>query len=140
MLATRQTITDFVPQRGSMLMINSLIEAGEDHATSEFAIEGDNVFVENDIFREAGLIENIAQTAAAHVGYHYYNKQKPVPLGFIAAIKHLEIYSLPRVHTSITTRIKVTNRIFEVTLIEGKVEQAGKMICRCEMRIYINNQ
>jgi hypothetical protein len=86
------------------------------------------------------LIENIAQTAAAHVGYHFLSKQKPVPLGFIAAIKHLEIYSMPRENTSITTGIKVTNRIFEVTLIEGQIEQAGKIICRCEMRIFLNNQ
>jgi predicted hotdog family 3-hydroxylacyl-ACP dehydratase len=140
MLATRETITDFIPQRGPMLMINNLLEAGEDYATSELLIEGDNVFVENDIFREAGLIENIAQTAAVHLGYHCHKNQKPVPHGFIAAIKHLEIYSMPRVHTSIKTGIKVTNRISEVTLIEGRIEQGGNMICRCEMRVYLNNQ
>jgi predicted hotdog family 3-hydroxylacyl-ACP dehydratase len=140
MLATRETITDFIPQRGAMVMINSLIDADDDHATSQFQIEADTLFVANGLFREAGLVENIAQTAAAHAGFQFIRKDMPVPLGFIASIKDLKIYSLPRMHTLITTGVRITNSVFGVTFMEGRIEQSGYILCTCEMTIFLNTR
>lgn len=137
MLATRETISNFIPQRAPMVMIHNLLEAGNDYAITELQIEADNLFVADGLFREPGLVENIAQSAAAQVGYQCAQRKAPVPLGFIAAIKDLEIFSLPALNSVITTMVKITNKVFDVTLIEGKVEQQGRVLCSCEMRIFV---
>ena len=135
-LATRDDITKYIPQRDPIIMVHELLEADDDHAVTNFVIEPDNVFVSNEYFKEPGLVENIAQTAAMHVGYQCALKNIPIPIGYIAAVKDLKIFSLPRHNTRIATSVKVTNKVLDVTVVQGKVEQDGNLLCSCEMRIF----
>jgi predicted hotdog family 3-hydroxylacyl-ACP dehydratase len=136
MLATRDDITKYIPQRHPIIMVHELVEADDDHAVTQLYIEPDNVFVSNEYFAEPGLVENIAQTAAMHVGYQCALKNIPIPIGYIAAVKDLKIRALPKQNTQITTSVKVTNKVLDVTVVEGRVEQAGNLLCSCEMRIF----
>ena len=96
MLATRDDITKYIPQRHPIVMVHALVEADDSHAVTELAIEPDNIFVSNEFFAEPGLVENIAQTAAMHVGYQCSLKNIPIPIGYIAAVKDLKIQALPK--------------------------------------------
>jgi 3-hydroxyacyl-[acyl-carrier-protein] dehydratase len=136
LLAGRSDIENYIPQRAPMIMIHDLMEASDVHAVSKLFIEANNIFVEGDYFTESGMIENIAQTAAAHAGYQYRQKGVPVPVGFIAAVKDLEILERPLLHSTIKTTVTVTNSVFDVTIIRGIIEQDGKIQCRCEMKIF----
>lgn len=136
MLATRDDITKYIPQRHPIIMVHELVEADDDHAVTQLNIEPDNVFVSKEYFAEPGLVENIAQTAAMHVGYQCALKNIPIPIGYIAAVKDLKIRVLPKQNTRITTTVKVTNKVLDVTVVEGRVEQAGNLLCSCEMRIF----
>ena len=136
MLASRNDITQYIPQRAPIVMVHALVEADDEHAVTQLAIEPDNIFVSNEFFAEPGLVENIAQTAAMHVGYQCSKKNIPIPIGYIAAVKDLKIQRLPKQHTQITTSVKITNKVLDVTVVEGRVEQGGNLICSCEMRIF----
>jgi predicted hotdog family 3-hydroxylacyl-ACP dehydratase len=132
-----EPITNFIPQRPPMVMIDELVRGESDSAVSSFLIMPDNIFVEDGKFTEPGLIENIAQTAAAMVGHHCVQHKLPVPIGFIAAVKDLKIDFIPPVGSLILTKVKVTNTVMDVTIIGGKVELAEEVICSCEMKILI---
>jgi 3-hydroxyacyl-[acyl-carrier-protein] dehydratase len=136
MLATRNDITKYIPQRNPIVMVHELIEADDDHAVTQLMIEPDNIFLSRQFFAEPGLVENIAQTAAMHVGYQCSLKNIPIPIGYIAAVKDLKIRALPKENTRITTSVKVTNKVLDVTVVEGRVEQDGEVLCSCEMRIF----
>ena len=136
MLATRDDITKYIPQRHPIVMVHALVEADDSHAVTELGIEPDNIFVSNEFFAEPGLVENIAQTAAMHVGYQCSLKNIPIPIGYIAAVKDLKIRALPKQNTRITTSVRVTNKVLDVTVVEGRVEQQGNLLCSCEMRIF----
>jgi predicted hotdog family 3-hydroxylacyl-ACP dehydratase len=138
MLASKQNITDFIPQREPIVMIDDLVEASDIHSITQLQVREENIFVEGGRFTEPGLVENIAQTAAAQVGYQCSVKKIPVPLGYIAAVKNLTISKLPAVNSRITTSIKIVNQVLDVTLAEGKVvNENGEECCRCEMRIFV---
>src|SRR5688500_10662776 len=136
MLATRDDITKYIPQRHPIVMVHELVEADDDHAVTQLTIEPDNIFVSKEYFSEPGLVENIAQTAAMHVGYQCSLKNIPIPIGYIAAVKDLKIQALPKQNTQITTSVKITNKDLDVTVVEGRVEQNGTVLCSCEMRIF----
>jgi 3-hydroxyacyl-[acyl-carrier-protein] dehydratase len=136
MLATRDDITKYIPQRHPIVMVHELVEADDSHAVTVLDIEPDNIFVSNEFFAEPGLVENIAQTAAMHVGYQCSLKNIPIPIGYIAAVKDLKIQALPKQNTRITTSVRVTNKVLDVTVVEGRVEQEGNLLCSCEMRIF----
>jgi 3-hydroxyacyl-[acyl-carrier-protein] dehydratase len=139
-LATRNDITRFIPQRPPVVMVDNLIEATDNHAVTQLFIETDNVFVFEGHFSEPGMVENIAQTAAVHIGFQCVKHNVPIPIGYIAAVKDLRVNMLPREKSLITTSVLITNKVLDVTVVEGKVELNGEVMCSCEMRIFAKVQ
>ena len=140
MLANQHTILQYLPQRPPIQMVHNLLEVTDTHAVTEMEITADNLFVMDGKFSEPGLIENIAQTAAAHAGYYYRSQNLDVPIGFIAAIRNLQIYDCPAVDSTVTTTITITNKVLEITIVEGQIRQNDKTLCTCEMRIFTKPQ
>ena len=130
-------IIELIPQRAPMVMVGQLVEVGEMFAVTRFIIESGNIFLEGGQFTESGMVENIAQTAAAMVGYQCRVENKPVPVGYIAALKNLLVKERPAVGSTITTRVTVTNTVFDVTIVQGVVEQDDTQLCNCELRILV---
>ena len=140
MLANRTDILQYIPQRNPIVMVHVVLDANDDHIVTQLAIEPDNVFLASGYFAEPGMVENIAQTAAVHVGYQCTLKKLPIPIGFIAAVKDLKIKALPKENSTITTSVKVVNRVLDITVVHGKIEYEGELLCSCEMRIFAKIQ
>jgi len=121
-------------------MVGKLLSVDENSTRSSFIIEADNVFVKNNLFQEAGLLENIAQTAALRAGYTAVEEQKPVAVGYIGAVNNFEVFDLPKVNDELVTEITVENKIFDVTVISGKVWHNEKLLAQCEMKLFAANK
>jgi predicted hotdog family 3-hydroxylacyl-ACP dehydratase len=128
-------ILDLIPQRPPMVMIDRLTYSGENSAGGRLFIKESNLFCHEGYLQEAGLLEFLAQTAAAYRGYLQLCAQKEVKLGFIGAIKNLVINSLPQINTEVQSEIIVENELLGFTIITGKILQNRSVIAECEMRI-----
>lgn len=133
-----EDIETLIPQRPPFVMIGSLQHYDASVTRSGFTVDGDNIFVEQGYFTEPGLVENIAQTAAARAGYIAVTESKPVQLGYIGAIKDLEIYKLPTVNDELVTEIELINEVFNVSVIKGKIWCSNVLMAQCEMKIFIS--
>lgn len=131
-------ITEYIPQRPPIVMISRLMEAGEKNIRTELDIAPDNVFVEDGLFMAPGLVENIAQTAAARIGYLAKKHNVPVPLGFIGAIQNLRVIELPAAGTTVESEIVIEHEVFNATVIKGTVKQHGKLMAECDMKIFVS--
>jgi 3-hydroxyacyl-[acyl-carrier-protein] dehydratase len=140
MLATRSEIINYIPQRDPFIAVHDILQATDEFAETQFEVLPESIFVTNGLFSEAGLLENIAQTAAAQMGYVCKKKGLPVPLGYIVSIKNLNVVSLPPVGTVLTTSIQVTNHVLSVILLEGIVRLQKTIVCQCEMRILVGDK
>src|SRR5437763_606772 len=114
-------ILTLIPQKPPFVMVSKLLSVEGNCTRSGFCIEENNVFVKNHLFREAGLLENMAQTAALGTGYKAKAESKPVAVGYIGAVKDLEIFNLPKVNDELFTETIIVNEILNVTVISGKV-------------------
>lgn len=137
MTGLEDNIETLIPQRPPFVMIDQLTWHDEKITRTGFLIKEENVFVENGRLGEPGILENIAQTAAARAGYISTFENKPVQVGYIGAIKNLVIYSLPLVNEELVTEITLVNQIFDVLLIKGKVTCKEILLAECEMKIFI---
>ena len=129
-------ILELLPQRPPFVMVDHLVDYSETQTTCELTIRKDNVFCENGEFAAAGLIEHIAQTCAARLGY--YNKyvlKVGVRLGFIGEVKDLEIVRLPREGETLSTTIVVMQEIFDVTLVNAEVRVGTEVIATTRLKI-----
>lgn len=142
MLAGPDTLEKLIPQREPMLMLDALISHEEAKTVSSFSIMPDNIFVQNGLFIEAGLIENMAQTAALHNGWkamleNEEGKSFKPAIGVIGSIKNFVLSRLPEVNSLIETEVVIITEIFNASVLEAKVRSAGKMIAQCELKIFI---
>ena len=135
-----ENIIPLIPQKPPFVMVGKLVYWDDDITRSSFVINADNIFVKNNLFQEAGLMENIAQTAALSAGYTAHSENKPAVLGYIGAVSNFEVYDLPKVDDEIVTEITVENRIFEITVLSGKVWHKNNLIAKCEMKLFSSNK
>jgi predicted hotdog family 3-hydroxylacyl-ACP dehydratase len=137
MAACDYNILDLIPQRAPFVMIDRLVYSGEKSAKGSLFISESNILCHNNCFQESGLIEFIAQTAAAYTGYLTVTANKEVVKGFIAAVKDLVIYSLPSSGTEIQSEITVDNELLGYTIISGRIFQSTTLVAECELRILL---
>jgi predicted hotdog family 3-hydroxylacyl-ACP dehydratase len=126
-----------IPQKTPFVMVDELLYADKNTARCSFIINEDNPLVIDGIFQEGGLLENIAQTAAAQAGYKALTQNKPVAAGFIGAVKDFEVFALPKTGDELLTEITVEDQVFDITVITGKVWHGDKLLASCEMKIFI---
>jgi len=140
MMLPVENIIPLIPQKPPFVMVGKLLFTDAVSTRSSFIIEPDNVFVKNDVFQEAGLMENVAQTAALRAGYVAQSENKPVAVGYIGAVSNFEIFGLPKTGDEIETEIRIENQIFDVTVLSGKVWYNENLIAQCEMKLFISNK
>jgi predicted hotdog family 3-hydroxylacyl-ACP dehydratase len=133
-----ENIQSLIPQKPPFVMIDKLLSVTETTTQTGFCIPEDNIFVQHGVFKEPGLVENIAQTAAAGAGYVSLTQNKPVQVGYIGAVNNLQVFALPKAGHELITEITTENQIFDVTLISGKITCNGQLIAQCKMKIFIN--
>lgn len=135
-------VSALIPQKAPIEMVDKLWLNDDTTTVSGFTIREDNIFCKDGLFREPGIIENIAQTAAIRAGYTASLLMKTgeigkPPVGYIGAIKKLVIHRLPQAGSELRTEITVQQIVFDVTLISGRSTVDGVPVAECEMKIFL---
>ncbi len=133
-------VTELLPQRPPFVMIDCLTGFTETTTETRLTVSEDNVMVEDGRFTVYGLVENIAQTCAARLGYASYILHKPVRIGFIGAVRGCKIKRLPLVGETLETRIEVKEEIFGLTLVDAAVRLDGETIAETQMKIALEKE
>jgi len=132
-------IQDIIPQRPPFLMVDHLLSYDETTSEATLLIRPDNVFL-SETLQTAGLVEHIAQTCAARIGY--YNKyilHRDVVIGYIGAIRHFDVKRQPKVGEELLTRIDVLSAAFGMTLVSAVVHNSqGELLAEGEMKIALS--
>lgn len=133
-------IHELLPQREPFVMVGKLLHFDLEKTLTSTEIDGDNIFVENGVFSASGIIENIAQTCAARIGYvnKYVLLRNEIQIGFIGAIRNLNLYRCPKVGEVIETSIITVEEIFGMTLVTATVSVGEEIIAEAEMKIALS--
>ena len=140
-------IANFLPHREPMLMVTSVLEIDDASVSTQFHITEDCVFLDNGELSETGLIENAAQAASGVVGQTFFEKDDLEGtgnklVGYISAIKKVEIFQLPKVGETIITKAKLLSRFDtgEMTMcsLEAHTFLAEKLIVSSIMNFLIH--
>lgn len=135
-----QNILELIPQAPPFVMVDNLLYTDELTSRSSFIITADNCMVVNGLFTEGGLMENMAQTAAARAGYLAKAENKPVSGGYIGAVKDLEVSFLPKAGQEIITEIRIENQFLNVSVITGSVHCNNELAACCEMKVFLSTE
>ena len=131
-------IIDLIPQRDPIVMVDKFVGITDGVSETQLTIKEDNIFVESNCLTEFGLIEHIAQSAAARVGYICKNENKPIAIGYIGAVSNLEINYLPKINELLETKKEIVQEVFNITLIKAESFTNGNLAACCQMKIFLN--
>jgi predicted hotdog family 3-hydroxylacyl-ACP dehydratase len=138
-MTEEQDILSLIPQKPPFVMVDELLFSDDNLTKTSFKVTADNVFVINNEFSEAGLMENMAQTAAAGSGNMARIENRPVATGYIGQVKNLEIFDLPKTGDELITEVRMEVQVFDAGIVSGKVWCNEVVVAQCEMKIFINS-
>ena len=132
-------IREIIPQQPPFRMVDRLLSYDETVSEASLLLRPDNIFLD-DTFQTAGIVEHIAQTCAARIGY--YNKyilHRDIVIGYIGAIRQLDVKRHPFVGEELLTRIEVLSSAFGMTLVSAEVSTSqGERIADGEVKIALS--
>lgn len=132
-------LNELIPQRPPFVMIDRLMSSDEVYSVTELGVREDNIFVENERLTASGLIENIAQTCAARIGYINLSSGQPVKIGVIGSISNLTISRTPIVGEKLTTTIQLLEEVFNVTMVLASIKIGDEEIVSANMKIALTD-
>lgn len=136
-LYSNEQIFDLIPQRPPIVMVDTVFESNNGSFSAALTVTEDNIFCRNGYLEETGLVEHIAQTAAALAGYETVSQHLPPHLGFIGEVKNFECHALPLVGQTVQSSLKVIAKMAGVTLVQATTTLDNRPIASCQMKIFL---
>ncbi len=117
-LLEKEAVENLIPQKFPFVMVDRMFSYSETALVSGLKIQDSNIFLEENIFLEAGLIEHMAQSVALHTGYQFFLKNETAPTGYIGSIKDIQIKRLPQTNDTIQSNVTILQEFAGVTLVD----------------------
>jgi len=139
-------IKNFLPHRAPMLMVDNLLSINDESVETNFLINSDCIFVNENVLSESGLIENAAQTCSAIVGKSFFDEEDTEGennevVGFISGIKSFNIIKLPSLKEIIITTANLISRFdaqgYSICAIKCTIKNENSVLAECEMNLFI---
>ena len=119
-------IEDFIPQRPPFVFIDTIESVAEKVARTRFTIPAECPLVVDNILPLSGLMENAAQTCATRAGDK---------IGYIGAIKQMEVTRFPHVGETLTTEAVVVQEVLNISLMECTTRIGDELIATTTLKI-----
>lgn len=133
-------IFEIIPQRPPFVMVDRITDFSEEKVTTALFVKPDNIFVEDGKLLPAGMVENIAQTCAARIGYIAWLKGLPIQIGLIGAVKTFNLVAQPQANDKLFTTITVMGEAFGMLLVDAEVSVDGKIVATAEVKIALTDE
>ena len=117
-LLEKEAVGNLLPQKFPFVMVDRLFSYSENSLVAGLKIDNNNIFLAENTFLEAGLIEHMAQSVALHTGYQFFLKNEMAPTGYIGSIKDIEIKKLPKINDTIQSTIAILQEFGGITLVD----------------------
>ncbi len=133
-------IYNLIPQRPPIVMIDGFEGISPTEALSTLTVLGENIFVQDNKLQEPGIIEHIAQSAAALSGYEDFLLNQPPKIGYIGEIKKCNIDRLPLVGEQLSTNLQIVAEAMGIKLLQAEVRIGDTIIADCSMKIFLRQE
>lgn len=133
-------IHTLLPQKEPFVMTGSIIAYDDSHTDTEFLIQSGNLFVRNGGLSTSGMVENIAQTCTARIGY--YNKyilKKDIQPGVIAAIRNMKVICHPCIGSIMHTSITIIGDAFGMILADAKIISEDDIVSTAQVKMALKS-
>ena len=125
-------IDTYIPQRPPFVFIDTVLTVDAEQAVTQFTIPADCPLVTGGVLPLSGLMENAAQTCAVRAGQGAGNK-----IGYIGAVKQMEVTRFPHVGETLTNRATLIQEVLNISLVECETRINDELIATATLKLAI---
>jgi predicted hotdog family 3-hydroxylacyl-ACP dehydratase len=130
-------IHELLPQKEPFVLVDGITHFDVRQIVTTMRVRAGKPFVEDGRLTMLGMLENMAQTCAARIGYiNKYILRKDVRPGMIASVKSMEALAMPGVGTQIETTVTVKEEVFDMLLLTAEIRESLCTGSGCEPAVY----
>jgi predicted hotdog family 3-hydroxylacyl-ACP dehydratase len=130
-------IETLIPHRAPMRWIDALIDCTPTTAVATAIFGAEHFAVANGAVLETALVECVAQTAAAALGWRgQVGGKTGAASGMLVAITNFRVESHPASGKALRIEISERKRIDPMLLISGIISCEGKMVASGDLMLY----
>jgi len=135
-LYSGEQIKTLIPQRDPILSVDTLYTCEETGCTTGWTVPVENMFVTRGHLTAEGIIEHMAQSASAWLGYQtVVVRGEPVKAGYIGEVRDFQALNFPESGKTVMTQIKVISETMGITLVEAVTTVEGQPAATARMKI-----
>lgn len=132
-------IHSLLPQQEPFVMVDRLIGFGPDYTVTETTVGTTGLFINNGQLSTAGLLENMAQTCAARIGYvNRFILRRGLQAGVVGSVSEMTVKHHPMVGELMTTRLEVVTQLTDMMLGEVSVSVHDRPIATARLRMALS--
>ena len=129
------SVNEILPQREPFVFVDRLVQFDENETRTSFTVREGHLLVENGLLTASGILENMAQSSAARIGYLCkFVLHVPVRIGYIGAIRKFRVHRLPAVGETLSTTIILREDVFGITLTDAVVRVGDEIIAEASLK------
>jgi len=128
-------ITDFIPQRPPFVMVDRLTSCDMTDAVTCLTVRSDNLFCDDGVLSAPGMMENMAQSCAARMGWVNMMRGDRVKIGVIGEVRNCTFIRQPQVGERITTYVHIVEDIFNLTLADITMKVGDETVAYTTLKI-----
>lgn len=133
-------ILDLIPQRPPILMVDHFDGLTVDGVSlTTYRVPSEGLFVTEGFLTPSGVIEHMAQSAAARIGWLATQQGGSVAIGYIGAIGRFHYHQKPHCGQQITTTIRVVQELFSLSLVQATSRVGDTVVAEGELKIFLND-
>ena len=128
-------IKEVLPQRPPFLLVDKMLSYEEGEVLTQYSITGKEPLFEGGSLRAEGLVENMAQSCAARVGYiSKYILHQPLEIGYIGSVKGFKCFRRPAPGEVLLTTVALVSEFAGITLCDVTIRCGEEIIASCAMK------
>ena len=128
-------IRGILPQRAPFLFVDRLVHYDDRETRTSFTVPAEHLLVEDGHLSAPGILENMAQSSAARIGYLCkYILHVPVRIGYIGAIRKFRVNRLPEAGETVETTIILREDVFGISLTDAVVRIGEEIIAEAVLK------
>ena len=121
--------------------VDTLVSFEREEVETAYTVPAEGPLIEAGHLTEAGLVENMAQSSAARIGYiSVYIDHVPVRIGYLGQVKNLIINRLPSSGERLSTFVKVRQDIFGITLVDAEVRSGEETVASAAIKTALRDE
>lgn len=124
-----------IPHGPPILCVDSILSANSRRACAEYVVQ-DGPHVEDERMWELGMIEGLAQTAAALENPLGIPPGTRPGLGMLVGVRGFTFHRRPRIGERLEWCVEVLRRFGPFLLVTGEVHVEGELLAGGELRFY----